>query len=132
MAIPQPTGRARSTLWIGGECVQSAARAAKRTRHAYPASKSMEASAADVKGPVLTTGVRGPGGFPTPVTEPRRRYRLWRWSDVTHWLTTQLREADSPNDQFVTVINACLELRRRRDELAPASRNRLNVLAGLS
>ena len=51
----------------------------------------MAASVADIKDPVLTTGVRGPGGFPTPVTEPRRR-----------------------------------------DGLALASRNRLNVLAGLS
>ena len=34
---------------------------------------------------LLITGARGPGGFPPPVTDPRSRYRLWRWSDVAHW-----------------------------------------------
>ena len=80
---------------------------------------------------LLITGARGPGGFPAPVTDPRSRYRLWRWSDVTHWLTTQLGEADIPDDRFLSVVNASLELRRHRDELAPDSRNRLRALAGL-
>ena len=79
---------------------------------------------------LLITGARGPGGFPAPVTDPRSRYRLWRWSDVTHWLTTQLGEADFPDDRFLTVLNASLELRRHRDELGPANRNRLRALAG--
>ena len=71
------------------------------------------------------------GEIPATVTDPRSRYRLWRWSDVTHWLTTQLGEADFPDDRFLTVLNASLELRRHRDDLAPANRNRLYALAGL-
>ena len=81
---------------------------------------------------LLITGARGPGGFPAPIIDPRSRYRLWRWSDVTHWLTTRLGEADIPDDRFMIAVNASLELRRHRDELAPDSRNRLRALAGLS
>ena len=65
-------------------------------------------------------------------TSPRSRYRLWRWSDVTHWFTTQLGETDIPDERFMIAVNASLELRRHRDELAPDSRNRLRALAGLS
>ena len=80
---------------------------------------------------LLITGARGPGGFPAPVTDPRSRYRLWRWSDVTHWITTQLGEAGLPDDRFLTVLNASLELRRYRDDLVPASRDKLRALADL-
>ena len=80
---------------------------------------------------LLITGARGPGGFPAPVTDPRSRYRLWRWSDVTHWLTAQLGEADFPDDRFLTALNASLELRRHRSELNPSSRGRLGALADL-
>lgn len=31
---------------------------------------------------LLVTNERGPGRFPAPVTDPRARYRLWRWSEV--------------------------------------------------
>ena len=34
---------------------------------------------------LLVTNERGPGGFPAPVTDPRTRYRLWRWSEVRRW-----------------------------------------------
>ena len=80
---------------------------------------------------LLITGARGPGGFPAPVTDPRSRYRLWRWSDVMHWLATQLGEAGFPDDRFLTVLNASLELRRHRDDLIPASRDKLRALADL-
>ena len=78
---------------------------------------------------LLITGARGPGGFPAPVTDPRSRYRLWRWSDVTHWLTMQLGEVGFPDDRFLIALNASLELRRHRDDLAPSSRDRLCALA---
>ena len=45
---------------------------------------------------LLVTGARGPGGFPPPVTDPRSRYRLWRWSDVERWLTVSLGETRWP------------------------------------
>ena len=41
---------------------------------------------------LLVSGARGPGGFPNPVTDPRGRHRLWRWSDVERWCVEQLGE----------------------------------------
>ncbi|MCY4600761.1 MAG: hypothetical protein OXF27_12685 [Acidobacteria bacterium] len=81
---------------------------------------------------LLVTGGRGPGGFPPPVTDPRGRYRLWRWSDVANWLTTQLGEGTLPDDRAATTVNASLELRRQRRKLTPTSRKTLRVLADLS
>ena len=78
------------------------------------------------------TGARGPGGFPAPVTEPRNRSRLWRWSDVARWRALQLGEALDSNDHLAMAINAGLSLRRYRGELTPAGRTRLSGLAGLS
>ena len=54
---------------------------------------------------LLITGARGPGGFPPPVTDPRSRYRLWRWSDVAHWCMNHLGEdlADQ-GDEVLTAI----------------------------
>ena len=34
---------------------------------------------------LLVNGTRGPGNFPKPVTDPRSRYRLWRWPEVASW-----------------------------------------------
>ena len=81
---------------------------------------------------LLVTGARGPGGFPPPVTDPRGRYRLWRWSDVANWLTTQLGEGTVPDDRAATTVNASLELRRQRRNLTPTFRKTLRVLADLS
>ena len=53
---------------------------------------------------LLITDARGPGGFPAPVTDPRGRHRLWRWFDVTPWITTQFGEAGLPDDRFLTRI----------------------------
>ena len=81
---------------------------------------------------LFVTGARGPGGFPPPVTDPRGRYRLWRWSDVTHWLETNFGEHVEAKDQLVTAINASLELRRHRHDLSSDHRSNLRALAGLS
>lgn len=81
---------------------------------------------------LLVTGARGPGGFPPPVTDPRGRYRLWRWSDVAQWLTTQLGEGTLPDDCAAMAVNASLELRRQRRNLTPTGRKTLRVLAALS
>ena len=61
MAIPHPTGCAMRDRLSGSArgCVRSAAsasRVADHTRHAYPASRSMAASAADIKGPANENG----------------------------------------------------------------------------
>ena len=80
---------------------------------------------------LLITGARGSGRIPRAGDRPPSRYRLWRWSDVTHWITTQLGEAGLPDDRFLTVLNASLEFRRYRDDLVPASRDKLRALADL-
>ncbi len=81
---------------------------------------------------LLVTGARGPGGFPAPVTDPRGRYRLWRWSDVTHWLATKFGDDTLPDDHLVTAINASLELRRHQHQFSRAGRSSLLALARLS
>ena len=81
---------------------------------------------------LLIAGARGPGGFPPPVTDPRSRYRLWRWSEVERWLTAYLGEpAESSDDDVLTAINASLELRRHAHRVHPSRQTRLRDLAGL-
>ena len=83
---------------------------------------------------LLIAGMRGPGHFPPPVTDPRARYRLWRWSDVERWFRCELG-ADPRgvrDDHVLSAINACLELRQQRHWLDAGKRNRLQELAGLS
>ena len=56
---------------------------------------------------LLITGARGPGGFPPPVTDPRSRYRLWRWSEVAHWCTNHLGvDLDSQDNEVLAAFNA--------------------------
>ena len=80
---------------------------------------------------LLVSGARGPGGFPPPVTDPRGRYRLWRWADVEHWFGGELGEEVSlaGEGRLVTAINACLELRRQRRWLDAGDQSRLRALA---
>lgn len=65
---------------------------------------------------LLIAGERGPGGFPPPLTDPRSRYRLWRAEEVDHWFRTNLAGelTDGRSDHVRSLINASLELRRRR------------------
>ena len=80
---------------------------------------------------LLVSGARGPGGFPPPVTDPRGRYRLWRWSDVERWFRSEVGEEISlvPEERLVTAINACLELRQQRRWLDAGEQTRLRALA---
>ena len=84
---------------------------------------------------LLVTNERGPGGFPAPVTDPRTRYRLWRWSEVRRWFDTDygapVQEEDQGYDQVAAAINAGLELRHYRRYVQPEQRARLNQLIGL-
>ena len=80
---------------------------------------------------LLVAGARGPGGFPPPVTDPRSRYRVWRWSDVRRWLATHLEKEAAPSeDDVLTAVNASLEL-RRHGRLHPGRQTVLRELAGL-
>ena len=81
---------------------------------------------------LLVAGERGPGEFPSPVTDPRSRYRLWRWSEVERWFISYV--GDQPvhtDDHVVAAINAGLELRRHGRYIHPDHRTGLRELAGL-
>ena len=81
---------------------------------------------------LLITGARGPGGFPPPITDPRSRYRLWRWSDVTLWLSRNLgEELSDADDEILAAFNAGLELRHHRRRLARSDYSKLDALAEL-
>ena len=81
---------------------------------------------------LLITGARGPGGFPPPITDPRSRYRLWRWSDVGVWFEKHLDENLADEDgEVIAAFNAGLELRHYRRRLAPPDQARLQAPAGL-
>ena len=81
---------------------------------------------------LLITGARGPGGFPPPITDPRSRYRLWRWSDVALWLTKHLgEELAIADEEILAAFNAGLELRHHRRRLTRSDQAKLEALAGL-
>ena len=81
---------------------------------------------------LLIEGERGPGGFPPPATDPRSRYRLWRWPEVSRWFGTHLGSTlDEANEGVFIAINAGLELRRHRGHVGLERRADLRQLAGL-
>ena len=69
---------------------------------------------------LLFEGKRGPGGFPAPVTDPRRRHRLWNWPEVDRWFESAYAAYVSDDqEQILAAINAWLELRRLRKTVEP-------------
>lgn len=81
---------------------------------------------------LLIAGERGPGGFPSPATDPRSRYRLWRWSEVERWFIAHVGDQPGhPEDHVAAAINAGLELRRHGRYIDPSYRTGLRELAGL-
>jgi hypothetical protein len=78
---------------------------------------------------LLVSGGRGPGGFPPPVTDPRSRYRLWRWSEVAEWMRTELAEEVSDSRGPVeSAINAMLDGRATVARLSSQQRRVLQTL----
>ena len=81
---------------------------------------------------LLVSGARGPGGFPKPVTDPRARYRLWRWSEVERWCVERLgEELPISQEEVMAAFSAALELRHFRRALTPASPITLGELVGM-
>ena len=85
---------------------------------------------------LLVTNERGPGGFPAPVTDPRTRYRLWRWSEVRRWFeanypTSPFPRHDQGYEQVAAAISASLELRHYCRDVRPEQRARLHQLIGI-
>ena len=71
---------------------------------------------------LLVSGARGPGNFPKPVTDPRSRYRLWRWSEVASWFKAYLGNFPGVADeQLAAMYNAALEIRHDRRLLEPSA-----------
>ncbi len=81
---------------------------------------------------LLVAGARGPGGFPAPVTDPRSRYRLWRWPDVAQWFSETFGDTATVDDHLLMAVNATLELRRHQGALTTSGRDSLRALAGLA
>ena len=81
---------------------------------------------------LLVSGARGPGRFPKPVTDPRGRYRLWRWSEVERWCVERLGETlPVSQDEVTAAFSAALELRHFRRAMAPSNPITLRELVGL-
>ncbi len=79
---------------------------------------------------LLISGARGPGGFPAPVTDPRSRYRLWRWLEVARWLDAYAnQELNSSEDGLLMAINASLEFRHYVCSLNPRLQDSIRSLA---
>ena len=77
---------------------------------------------------LLVRGQRGKGDFPAPISHVRSRSRLWRWSDVAAWAGAGTPE-DRQQGRFIASINAALELRRQREELAADERAGVEAIA---
>lgn len=81
---------------------------------------------------LLVSGARGPGGFPKPVTGPRSRYRLWRWSEAARWFKECLGHFPAvADDRYAAMCNAALELRHGRRLLEPSDPVTLRELVGM-
>jgi hypothetical protein len=63
---------------------------------------------------LLTTGKRGPGGFPPAAGRLGGRTNVWRWADVAQWFEETLREPlpDTSDSAFLQAFNDALDIRR--------------------
>ncbi len=82
---------------------------------------------------LLITGERGPGNFPPPATDPRGRYRLWRWSEVQTWIAKAIPNAATadPDESALVAFNAGLALRHYSRAATQVQRENLRDLIDL-
>lgn len=64
---------------------------------------------------LLSTGMRGPGGFPPPVHSLRGQSPLWRWAEVAEWVDQHLSDSRlAPQEwesaAFIAVLNCALQI----------------------
>ena len=79
---------------------------------------------------LLISGARGPGGFPAPATDPRSRYRLWRWLEVERWVNAYADQESGLSDESLLIaINASLEFRHSARGLSPRLQDSIRLLA---
>ena len=81
---------------------------------------------------LLVSGARGPGKFPKPVTDPRTRYRLWRWSEVADWFKGYSGERTLSGDELTATFNAALEFRHHLRMRTPSDSISLRDLLDIS
>lgn len=70
---------------------------------------------------LLSTGKRGPGGFPSPVIYADHKTRLWRWAEVVRWLAEHGKagvEIDGDAARLVAALNSAYDLREHRRSLS--------------
>jgi hypothetical protein len=72
----------------------------------------------------LSTGARGPGGFPPPFARLKSTSPLWRWTDIAKWFSdhsvgSRNRDAANSFEQAETIgrVNAVLEAQRLMEGL---------------
>ena len=80
---------------------------------------------------LLVTGKRGRGGFPPPVSDPRRPHRLWRWSEVERWVKQGVGDSDrrSGESTIRIAISAGIELNAATRRLNVRQRERVFDIA---
>ncbi|MGA2796264.1 MAG: hypothetical protein ABSE63_01665 [Thermoguttaceae bacterium] len=81
----------------------------------------------------LVTGVRGPGGFPPPMSSVTKSSPLWRWTEVVKWfadkrITKEIAFVEA-EAEAIRKINAILEMSRSVDNLSEVQRL-WNILVG--
>lgn len=77
----------------------------------------------------LAVGLRGPGGFPVPVSGIADRTRLWRWPEVVDWWERAFsHELDPTIGELARAIERFNA--RRRVRLVPSSRDDANAVCG--
>jgi hypothetical protein len=72
---------------------------------------------------LLSTGKRGPGGFPAPIAYVDDKTRLWHWPDVVNWLTLHQKAKltiDAHAAELVAAMNAAFGLREHTTHLHSA------------
>ena len=73
----------------------------------------------------LIQGERGPGEFPPPIANLRRKSPIWRWSDVAAWFDQKIGGIESSlvaDAADVAAVNAALELQRNARNIAAINR----------
>lgn len=82
---------------------------------------------------LLVTGMRGPGGFPPPVNDPRRPHRLWRWSEIENWFAAgadaQVARGQESESTIRSAISAGIELHAATRRLNLRQRERVFDIA---
>ena len=80
---------------------------------------------------LLVAGERGPGGFPSPVSDVQRPNRLWRWTEVDRWMQNAFGDGDAQpsNDEIMlSALAAAIAARHHCRQLDPSQRERVRSL----